>query len=334
VRKVICGVVCVVGVLLLAIGPSTAGASTMTLALGTEPVESITTQVSATGTDASTENDLSVKVQPTGGEPCGANNAADQGETVIGEFTGEGNGPHSESVNWTFRSAGSYLLCGWLTDETQAGDPVVAKAELTVSVRPPHIAITISTPATVLIGQAFQIATTAQAETSRTVYEYVEVNTGDGCPANAQAAGSTSGDSEIFWPHQDLGEWNVNGGPFTEAANAKLEHIGSYLVCAYAEYPNGESAPEATATAMISVITPPPPCVVPSFTQKMRISTVERRITAAHCTVGKVEHSHSQRIHRGYVIRLSSRPGAKLAAQASVAIVVSSGPRKRSSHRR
>lgn len=333
-HKVMCGVMCVIGVSLLAVGSPAAVASTMTLAVGSEPVESITTQVSSTGTDASTENDLSVKIQPTGGEPCGANNAADDGETVITEFAGQGNGPHSASANWTFQSAGSYLLCGWLTDDTQTGDPVVAKAELTIPVRPPHIELTIGAPATVLTEQTFQITTTAQAETTRTVLEYIEVNTGRGCPANAQAAAGTSGDSEIFWPHQDLGEWNVNGGPFTEAVDAKLEHTGSYLACAYAEYPNSESAPEATATATISVVTPPPPCVVPSFTQKMRLSTVERRIAAGHCSVGKIEYSHSQRIHRGYVMRLSSRPGAKLAEQAPVAIVVSTGPRKRHRRRR
>jgi hypothetical protein len=331
-----CGVICVIGVLLLAVGSSAAVASTMTLTIGSEPVESITTQVSATGTDASIENDLSVKVQPTGGEPCGANNAADNGETVITEFAGQGNGPHSESANWTFRSAGSYLVCGWLTDDTQTGDPVVAKAELTVSVRQPHIALTIGAPATVLTGQTFQITTTAQAETSRTVYEYIEVNTGDGCPANAQAAASTSGESEIFWPHQDLQEWNVDGGPFTEAVNAALEHTGSYLACAYAEYPNSESAPEATATATISVVTPPPPppppCVVPAFGSRMRLSAVEQRLRATHCTVGKIEYALSKRVQRGSVIRLSSRPGTKLSAQAAVAIVVSKGHPKR--HRR
>jgi hypothetical protein len=261
------------GAILLTLGTATAASgSTMSITVGPEPTESITTQLGVTGIVTTPRSNVELKVQPAGGEQCGANFSADGGTTVIqpGFFTSYLEaGTYSEAGNWTFESAGSYLLCGWMR-ETVEGEglfgsgEVVASAKLLITVRPPHITLSISAPASVAPSTTFQIATTARAETSRKVYEYIEPQTGRGCPANAAAAASTAGSTLINWPAAGS-PWQVDGGPFTETVNETASGAGVLLVCAYAEYPTAESAPEAVASSAISVMKPQAVCVVPKL---------------------------------------------------------------------
>jgi hypothetical protein len=312
-------------------------AAKMTLTVGPEPVESITTQLGGSVSEADQNTAFWVKVKPSGGEACAANPNADSGTTVINDYYSFEKAPaYSDSVNHTFEAAGSYLVCGWLVEP---GDPevILANPSMTVSVRQPHLQLSISAPQQVLTGQTFQISTTAQAETARSVTEYMIPNVGDTCPANAAAGAQAAG----TLPIRALDDpWSVTGGPFTETTNETVTNAGAYLICAYFEYPNDESAPELTASAATDVVypppppPPPPPCVVPAFSSRMHLSTVEQRIRAAHCTVGKIGYSLSKHVRRGAVIRLSSKPGSRLSSHAAIAIVVSRGRPKHHGRRR
>jgi hypothetical protein len=295
---------------------SALAAPTIELTRGTvEPVESITTQLGAVVSNGG--NDVfRLHVKPTGGEGCGANQQADHGESVIDEGVTSASNPVRFSQNWTFRAAGTYRACAWVST---GSEEVLAFAETTFTVRPPHLALAISVPASVLPEQTFQVSTTAQAETERQVWEYVAPNTGDGCPANADAASRASGAREI------LGYWNVTGGPFTETKNESLSSPGSYLFCAYFEYPNRESPPELSASAQTNVVPPPPPCVVPAFHRGGTLASVEGSIRAASCSVGAIRYTASTTVRRGGVIGLSPGTGTKMAAGAAVGIVVSAG---------
>lgn len=328
-RRLTSSIVCVVGGSLLTLGSAaSAGAATVTLTVGSEPVESITTQLGATVSGASANARLWVNVKPAGGETCAANAGADHGTTILNGYEPPEHAPaYSDTANHTFETAGSYLLCGWLMEP---GNPevVLANPSMTISVRQPHLSLSIAVPQQVAPSQTFQISTLAQAETTRQAWEYLLPDTGPICPANAAAAAQAAGARQV------LSEWNVTGGPLTETKNEALTTVGTYWVCAYFEYPNTQAAPELAASAQTAVIVPPPPCVVPSFTSRMRVSTVERRIRAGHCTVGKIEYALSKHVRRGAVIRLSSRPGSKLSAQAAVAIMVSKGHPKRHKRRR
>lgn len=303
-------------------------APTLMLTTGADPAESITTQLQASGTATSGQTALSATIKPTGGRGCGANFAADdsdgEGSSVF-DFQGVNEGPFSKSLNHTFTSAGSYLLCGWLNDGAQSGDPVVASASLTVTVRPPRLTLSVSAPATVQPGQTFQVVTTAQAETDRTVTEYLLPNTGRGCPTNGNAAGSTSGETSIYWAGGVL-MWNVNGGPFSEARNETIRSAGQYVACAYVQYPSDQSSPEASASAIITAVSLPPPCVVPTFASTTKLSTIKRAIRAAGCAVGKIRHTASRKTRSGYVSGLSPSPGLHLPAGTAVNVTVSTGP--------
>ncbi len=305
-------VLCAVGLILLSLGFAAAASaeaeSTMSITVGPEPTESITTQLGVAAIVTSTESYVELKVQPSGGERCAANPGADNGASVIeqgGFFPFLSTGPYSDAVNWTFERAGSYLLCGWMT---VYGAPVAASAQRTIVVRPPHITLSISAPGSVAPGQTFQLATTAQAETSREVYEYIESQTGRGCPANAAAAGSTAGSTGISWPAAGS-PWKVDGGQFTETVNAKIGTVGAYLVCAYAEYPTTESVPEAVASSPISVGTHPPParCVVPKL-KGTTLTQATRLLSRAHCRLGRVTRPKR---HKHKLVVVSQNPGAK-----------------------
>jgi hypothetical protein len=307
---------------------ATAIAAKIVLTVGPEPVESITTQLGAAVSEAGANATLWIKLKPSGGEGCAANPNADQGTTIIErDYAPEHAAAYSDEANHTFEMAGSYLVCGWVT-ELGGPEIVVASTSTSISVRRPHLALSISVPPQVLVGQVFQVATTAQAETARDVSEYLLPDTGDSCAANARAAYAASSADEIFQ------YWNVTGGPLTRSANESLTGPGTYLICAYFEYPDNESQPELATSATVTAVVPPPPCVVPSFGLKMKLTTVERRIRAGHCVVGKVEYESSKRVVRGAVIRLSPNPGTRLSAQAAVAIVVSTGRPKHHRRRR
>lgn len=321
-------IVCAMCTVSLALPAASSAAATPTLTLGTgpEPTESITTQLTTSGTSADAQTALSGTVKPAGGAGCAANPQADAGQRLyFGLYVEEG--AFSKSVNETFASAGSYLFCAWLNDEAQPGGPVVASAALTFTVRPPHLALSISAPAAVRPGQTFQIVTTAQAEVERTVEEFVLPNTGRGCPANGAAAQNTSGEMSVFWPARYGSDWSVDGGPFTESVNETLSSVGQYLICAYVEYPSSESPPEIAANAVINAVVPPPPCVIPRVRAGSTLAGAERLIRSSHCVVGRVRLTRSRRYRRGRVLRLGARPGQRLQYHAPVEIVVSAGPR-------
>lgn len=310
---------CVAVAALFAFGSaSTAAAATMELTVGPEPAESITTQLGATVSGANNEDQLWVRVKLSGGEGCAANPMADKGEEILLTVTTPESNPYRTSTNHTFQAAGSYLLCGWLV---KAGSPetTLVSASTTIPVRRPHLSLSISVPQRVLPGQTFQIATTAQAETSRQLWEYLSPYTGDPCAANAAAAARASGATQV------LGAWNVTGGPFTEATNETLTSTGTYLLCAYFEYPGRESAPEAATSAQTIVAPPPPPCIVPKFRSGASLASVQQKLRAAHCTVGKIGSAASMSVPRGGVLSLSPAPGRTLTAGAAVNIVTSAG---------
>jgi hypothetical protein len=310
--------------------PSALAAPTLTLSTGADPAESITTQLVATGTASSAHTQLSVTVKPTGGQGCGANYQADASggsSTVFFEESGFAEGPFSRSANHTFENAGSYLLCGWLNDNTQTNDPVVATASLTVTVRPPHLALSVSAPASVAVKQTFQLVTTAQAEVQRRVEAFMLPNTGRGCAANASAASVSSGVGFVEFPAQYSDDWAVVGGPFSETANESLASAGQYLVCAYVQYQSDQSPPEIMASASITAVAPPPPCVVPAYSSSVtKQKAAEQAIAASGCALGAVRHVASRTVRPGYIISFSAAAGKHLPPATAIGIVVSTGP--------
>jgi hypothetical protein len=70
------------------------------------------------------------------------------------------------------------------------------------------------------------------------------------------------------------------------------------------------------------------PCRVPALRPRTRLATAKERLRAAGCTIGRVRAVRSAR-RAGMVIAYGTKPGARLAPRAKVAIVVSRGPGRR-----
>ena len=317
------GVALLAALVSLSIGVTSAqAAGTINLSVAADPAESITTQLAASGTGAGIETYLNLKVKPAGGQACAANPGADDGVSVGNSDRNEPNPTYATSDNWTFQAAGSYLLCGWISNFYAT--TVYAQASLPITVRPPHLSLAITVPATAQPGQTFQIGTTAQAETDRSAYEYSLPDTGSGCPANADAASSASGSRSA-----DFNAWDVVGGPLTKTQNQSFTTPGVYLFCAYFEYPRSDSPPEATAIAKTTVMAPAPPppaCVVPQVGARVSLASMQQSLQAAHCIGGRYALCGKPDGPQGDVIGLNPSPGTQLASGASVDVLLSTGP--------
>lgn len=316
------GAALLLAVLGLCAAPAAASATpTIAVTVGNDPVESITTQVGVTGNvDGPSRVQLTVK--PGGGAGCASNFSADSGDGVIDTYESAA-GPYTVTVNRTFGAAGTYLLCGYVQSESSPY-PTVAATQRTIAVRQPKLAVSVNAPATVTTGDTFQLTATAQAETTRELYVLTLPDTGRGCPANAAAAGNTSGSNEVF-------DTEVTGGPTTLSSNLRFSDPGVRLVCGYFEYPNSSQPPEATAQGSFTVVSPPPPppppppCVVPSVTAGARLADAKSALVAAHCTSGRTSYIASARYARGLLISFNPKPGTQLDNAAPVRPIVSLG---------
>jgi hypothetical protein len=238
---------------------ASAAESTLEVNVSPDPVESITTQIGATGsTEMGDLSEVSWSVHPAGGTGCGPNPREDAGAIAtispqeIGPFAGE----YSQTATWTPKASGSYLLCGWLLDWPIS--TVKAHTSLPFSVRAPHLSVSLKAPATVRVGRRFHVTTTAQAEAPRKLYEYIIPSRGGVCPANAAAASSRAHVIDPnLGPSANVNIWSVNGGPFSKTSSESFRRSGAWLVCAYFQYGNTSNPPEASASAAIRVLRPP-----------------------------------------------------------------------------
>ncbi|MEY2443345.1 MAG: hypothetical protein QOJ46_2771 [bacterium] len=297
----------------LALGTGTASGSTVSLTIGADPVESVTTQIGAAGSmTAPGGESLYATVKPTGAAGCGANRDADIGDTLISTFAPVG--PYTRSVNHTFLTAGSYLLCAWTqTDSTT----VTASYTTTAFVRVPKLSLAVAAPAAVQMGQTFQVSATTQAEAARNLYVLALVDTGRGCPANASAASNEASSTII-----DGAE--VTGGPATDTRNVTLQTPGRYLLCGYLHYQGSATPPQAVSTTVLTVLAP---CVVPAVVQNELLAAARARLVASSCTAGAVRYTASSRYARGTVFKFSPVPATVLPTGSAVALYVSTGAR-------
>jgi hypothetical protein len=317
---------CAVGMLLAAccLWAGTArAAGTVAATVGVDPVESIATQLGASGSVTDPQQYVVEHYKPSGGSACGANPDADNGTNVGLDDSYLPAGAYAKQNNVTFQAAGAYLVCAWLMQFQPNGPNTVVVADAkTITVRLPHLMLTLGVPAAVTTGQTFQVITTTQVETNRYLWVYVLVDSGRGCPANASAAASQTHDTIIDGQ-------TILGGPTTVTTNDDVDTVGALMVCGYINRSYSSSdAPEATASASFTGVAPPPPpppCVVPAVVKDEPLAQTKTRLAAASCTVGRVRYLASARYAHGSVFKVAPVAGTSLAHAAAVDLWVSSG---------
>jgi hypothetical protein len=275
-----------------------------------------------------------VKHRATGGAQCGPSAESDSGgdvDSIEGygiAYGSDVNGAFSIKgvVNWG--SPGTEMFCIWLAkDEGAIATPIAQN----VTFRSPTGTITGSVnPVTPAPGQQTTVTISGSSEAPAKVYAKIRPAGGAGCAPTYEAESA----------EQLVDDRAVNGS-FSVQATTTQSKAGQYLICMWLGSSPSDTSPIAGPQPVtFTVASPPPPppppapCIVPAFSSRMHLSTVERRIRAGHCSVGKIYYTASRRVRRGAVIRLGDKPGSELSPRAAVAIVVSTGYPKRHGRRR
>ncbi len=227
--------------------PVSAVADSMSLSIAPEPVANLTSQITwAASSEAGT---LAVVAVNNPGVPCATDPAADEGQTITPghSFEPGSSGAYTGSVNYTPPTSGAYTVCGWL--ELPAGliegdgGPVTAAASLPLQVRAPRMTLALALPRRPAAWRAFTLDLTASSEAEREVIVEGFALTRRGCPVNPAAEQAAA----------HLIDQDMIGGPWTLAANVAPLRPGSYLFCAWADPPNEELDPQATARLIVHV---------------------------------------------------------------------------------
>jgi hypothetical protein len=273
-----------------------------------------------------------VKFRAVGGAPCAPNAQSDSGST-LGSGLNQGyyyfaygqevNGTFSLKQVYNWSPPGSFAFCIWLApEETSITTPITQ----TIGFRSPVGTITASVgPATPSPGQQATVTVTGSSESPARVYAKLRSAGGAGC---APTDAADSGENVISGTE-------VNGSFSTQATTTQLK-AGQYVLCLWLAQSAEDTSPIAGPQPIAFTVAlppppspppppPPPPCVVPSLSSSMRLLTVERRIRAAHCRIGRIRYAHARHVRRGNVVRISPRPHTWLAHGAYVAILVSAG---------
>lgn len=289
-------------------------------------------------------------IRPTGGIACQASYGTDQaaaGGASQTFFTyGDEVSPGSFAVQTTYNppDVGSYSICAWL--ENQNGDGIdetyppsivtAGPAQGAFATRGPQVGqLSVTLPSPARPGVAYQVNYTTQTDQQLSLYSVVKRAGGLPCASsNELEQQQNQSESDMF------DSWDgasIFGGPVTTTATDTEDTAGPYVICTWIEGPNSGEVDSATSTP-IYVGTPPPPpppvtppaCVVPRFAG-VGLSTVERRLIGHHCTIGRIRYVHSH-AHRGTVLELTAVVGQRLAHDARVGIVVSTGRHRRHGH--
>jgi hypothetical protein len=330
----------VLTVVLVCSGSALADTATITVTTTTgqsDPAAGVPRLFTVSGTTASgTANSperLFVKYRAPGGSPCAPTPGSDPGSYVTEKggtnfdgsygslFNGDAiNGSFNPSFSFqaavTWGAPGTYVFCIWLTPDNPT--PVTPYTQQ-ITFRSPTgtISATVN-PIMPTPGQQATITVTGASEASKKVYATIRSAGGQSC---ATTFGADTGTSLIDGTNVD--------GMFTMQATTTQATAGTYLICLWLADSSNDSSPIAgpqPETFMVaSPPPPPPPCVVPSFRSNTRLSTIEGRIRAAHCSVGKIHYASSRRYRRGILIKLSPRPGTRLPSNAAIGVLLSSG---------
>lgn len=232
--------------------PAAAAADSISLSIAPAPVKSVTSEVSWSA--ESEEGRFEVIDVNNPGVPCAANPQADNGSRISEQHGLEAGytGSYGGSVNFTPTTTGEYDVCAWLVIPAGLldleGGPVTASASLPINVRAPFIHLALSVPRRPLPGRAFTIDLTAFSEALR---EFVVEGFPDarhGCPVDSTA--------ETLTP--ELIDQEDSGGPWRFAGNVEALRAGTYIFCAWANPPEGQLYPEATAHLLVRIGSQPP----------------------------------------------------------------------------
>lgn len=267
---------------------------------------------------SSVEDGLYIKYRAPGGAPCAPTAASDSGQWFDGyePYGGRGdvNGSFSESDTLTWQKPGSWTFCIWLVhgDSETIATPITQ----TIDFRSPTGTITASvSPLVPMTNQETTITVSGASEAPEHVYAKVRRTGGAPCAPTFDA---DSGDELI--------EGTAVNGSFSIQATTKQSTPGEYLICLWLASSREDTSPIAgPQPETFTVTAPPPPCVVPAFSARTALSTLEQLLVTSHCTTGQISYVTNASTPRDDVVSLSQTAGTTLGSGAAVNVTVSAG---------
>lgn len=260
-----------------------------------------------------------IKYRNPGGEPCASTADADRGSWFenYSPYTyddgPEVNGEQSFSNAGTWPTGGTFVFCIWVA---KGAETIVTPITQTITFRSPTGTITATVnPATPKPGEKATVTVTGVSEASERIYAKVHMAGSTGCAPTYQAE---SGENLI--------EGTIVNGSFSVQAMTTQSKVGQYVICLWLASSGSDTTPIAgPQPETFTVVSPPPPCVVPKVTSGASLASVEQEIRAASCTVGNISSVANTNVARGGVLSLNPAPGTKLSVGAAVSIVESAG---------
>jgi len=280
-----------------------------------DPVAGVPRVFAVTGNTLVPEH-VYVKYRAIGGEPCAPSAESDTGTWLFGSWYTEANGNFQFQKVLTWESAGPEMFCTWIASSDEA---IASPITNTITFRAPTGTVNASVdPGTPTPGQQFTVAVTGASESPAYVFARISAGGGAPCAPTYEADGGSS----------VINGASVNGA-FSASGTTSEAQPGAYTLCVWLA-PGAGTAPAIAGPQAVDFLVaqpppPPPPCVVPSFGAHTRLASVEARIRAGNCRVGRVRYARSRHVRRGAVVSLSPRPHARLGSGAYVAIVLSVG---------
>lgn len=192
---------------------------------------------------------LYASIRPTGGVPCAPTPDSDPGERIYlegGSFRSVA-GRFSLNASYVAAASGDYLICAWIEDGYEEWGP---PASATVSVRAPMQQIVVSAPPTVRRGTPFTVTVSYLAEVPR--YLTVLVVRASSCSVSSDAVRAISTHTIEIADDAQI------SGLGTRSGTARLDDVGTYLVCGFLEEsPYGSAAAQFVMPAAPVVVRPP-----------------------------------------------------------------------------
>jgi hypothetical protein len=216
----------------------TAQASSISLAVSADPAEEQAFTVTASGT-ADVDGTVEAFIRPAGGAPCAATAGTETGTSLL--YRSVPAGPYTIPTTYTPESPGSYLMCGYL----RSGSATAAAISATMTVRPNRATLTITAPATGIPDQPVVLSFHGATEVSRRVFATIKPAGGTSC---GSAYATDVGGEDVVYSESIQGSYSF---PRSQSLKA-----GGYVICSWVQEASDDLAPDAVASASISVQSP------------------------------------------------------------------------------
>jgi hypothetical protein len=183
-----------------------------------------------------------VRLLPAGGGSCTSTASPDRG-VQLGGSGKTVSGSYSQAFKYTFSSAGSWLVCGWLANG--GSSTPLAAASLVVAVRNPVETLAISSDAPAggaPAGSLVTVKATGISEFGRTLYLRTRLDDGRGCGVNPHAD-----------PGTPIGKAVAVSGQYYRQLERAFPGGGSWLVCGWLATKETDSKPIAVSSATVAI---------------------------------------------------------------------------------